>query len=215
MNPDIFKILLIIHITFGMIGLLAGTFIMIAKKGDQRHQKAGKVYFWSMMISALVSIPMSYLHTNWFLFMVSVFTIYMLTTGVRSLKIKTEKDVKPIDWLITMTMLIVAIIFIFLGVKNILVQNNFGIVLVFFGVISSLFVLKDWKNFTGKSTIKNFYLTTHISRMAGAYIASFTAFIVVNNHDIIPGIIAWLLPTFIITPLIIKWTRKYQKVKSI
>jgi uncharacterized membrane protein len=187
---------------------------LIAKKGDKRHQKMGRVYFWSMLISAIAAIPMSYLHPNWFLFMISIFTIYMLTTGVRSLKIKKEKDVKKIDWILSTTMLLFGIGFIVFGTKLILSQNNFGIVLIVFGTIGISFVYKDWKNFTGRSTIKNFYLTTHIGRMAGAYIASLTAFIVVNNHDFIPGIVAWLLPTFIITPLIFKWTRKYQRVKQ-
>jgi len=215
MYPEIFKTLLYTHIAGGLIGLLTGLFIMIAKKGDKRHQKMGRVYFWSMLISAIVAIPMSYLHPNWFLFMISIFTIYMLTTGVRSLKIKKEKDVKKIDWILSTTMLLFGLGFIILGTKLILSQNNFGIVLIVFGTIGISFVYKDWKNFTGRSTIKNFSLTTHIGRMAGAYIASLTAFIVVNNHDFIPGIVAWLLPTLIITPLIFKWTRKYQRVKSV
>ena len=45
--------------------------------------------------------------------------------------------------------------------------------------------------------------------MMGSYIAAMTAFIVVNN-TILPEIVAWLLPTVIVTPLIIKWSRKYK-----
>lgn len=198
----------------GSTGLLVGLFIMIAKKGDKRHRTIGKIYFLAMMLSAMVAIPMSYLHPNWFLFMISIFTIYMLTTGVRYLKMSQSKKVTKIDWLISFTMLLFAIGFIVYGILILLSQNNFGIVLMVFGIISLSFVYNDVQNYGGQSKIKNFHLTNHISRMSGAYIASCTAFIVVNNHDYVPGIIAWLLPTFIITPLIIKWTRKYKVLKK-
>jgi uncharacterized membrane protein YbaN (DUF454 family) len=49
--------------------------------------------------------------------------------------------------------------------------------------------------------------------MTGAFIASATAFLVVNAKyfpDIIPGFVYWLLPTIIFTPLIVKWSKKYQ-----
>jgi len=75
-----------------------------------------------------------------------------------------------------------------------------------------LFVLQDWLNFKGKSTIRNFFLTTHIQRMMGSYIASVTAFLVVNN-EILPPVIVWLLPTLVIAPLITIWTRKYKVEK--
>jgi hypothetical protein len=72
-----------------------------------------------------------------------------------------------------------------------------------------MFALQDFKNFRNKSKVKNFWLTTHIQRMTGSYIASATAFLVVNN-TILLGVISWLLPTAILTPLIVIWVRKYQ-----
>jgi hypothetical protein len=45
--------------------------------------------------------------------------------------------------------------------------------------------------------------------MTGSYIASSTAFLVVNN-TILPGIIAWLIPTVLLVPLIIMWSRKNE-----
>jgi hypothetical protein len=47
--------------------------------------------------------------------------------------------------------------------------------------------------------------------MLGSYIASVTAFLVVNN-TILPPMIAWLLPTAAVTPLIVTWSRKHKKV---
>ena len=107
-----------------------------------------------------------------------------------------------------------AIYFIVFGIINLLDKNNFGIVLLVFGVISLLFVLKDYNNFTGKSKIKNYGLTTHLQRMIGSYIASATAFLVVNN-TILPQALAWLLPTVILVPLIFKWSKKYQVLSKV
>lgn len=85
---DIFKILLIIHITGGTISLILGLFILLTKKGNKVHKKTGIIYFYSMLINSLVAIPMSYIHPNYFLFLISIFTINMLLTGVRYLNKK-------------------------------------------------------------------------------------------------------------------------------
>ena len=104
--------------------------------------------------------------------------------------------------------------FIVFGLLNLFNGKTFGIVFLVFGLISLLFVRQDWITFKGQSTIRNFFLTTHIQRMMGSYIASVTAFLVVNN-DILPPVFVWLLPTVVIAPLITIWTRKYKVDKTI
>lgn len=210
---DFFKILLILHIIGGFTSLVLGLFIMLTKKGDKRYKFVGKIYFYAMLIAAIVAIPMSYLHPNYFLFLMSVFAIYMLLTGLRYLNKKKLDNITPVDWLLTITMLLFALAFILFGIINITKGNYFGVVFIVFGSIGLLFVYQDYSNFTGKSKIKNYFLTTHLQRMAGSYIASATAFLVVNNK-ILPSIIAWLLPTLILVPLIITWTRKYKVEKK-
>jgi hypothetical protein len=108
-------------------------------------------------------------------------------------------------------MLLFGIGFVLFGGYLVLYKNYFGTVLLVFGVISILMVLQDFKNYQGKIEIKNFWLLVHIQRMIGAYIAATTAFLVVNN-TVLPGVVAWLLPTVILVPLIFKWTRKYKIV---
>lgn len=206
---DIFKILLITHIACGGASLILGLIQLIIKKGDKRHKLIGNIYFFVMLTAALVALPMSYLHPNYFLFIIGVFTSYMLLTGKRYLKKKTNSEIRFIDWALTFLMLFFGIAFFGFGVYNIVEANYFGIVLLVFGSISILFVIQDFKNFKGKSKIKNYGLTTHLQRMIGSYIASATAFLVVNNK-ILPDVFVWLLPTILIVPLIIKWTRKYK-----
>lgn len=209
---NLFQILLVVHIAGGSISLLIGFYVMVTKKGDKQHKLMGSIYFYAMLIAALVALPMSYIHPNYFLFIISVFTAFMLLSGKRYLYKKKITDVSKLDWSLTFTMLFFGLAFIGFGVFNLLKNEFFGIVFIVFGLISMLFIKQDYENFTGKSTVKNFWLTTHIQRMVGSYIASVTAFIVVNN-TLLPSVVAWLLPTIAMVPLIIKWTRKY-KVKN-
>lgn len=204
-----FHFLLSIHIFFGITGLFLGTLTIILKKGDKRHKLFGNIYYYAMLGTGLFAMGLSYLHPSQFLFITAVFTIYMVLTGKRYLKKKKTSDVTKIDWLLTLVMLIFGIAFLALGTNGIMKSNYFGIVLVVFGGLSLLFVYDDYQNFKGKSTIENFWLTTHIQRMAGSYIAAMTAFIVVNN-TFLPEILAWLLPTIILVPFITIWRRKYQ-----
>lgn len=206
---EIFKILLFLHIAGGFTSLLLGLYILFSKKGDKKHKRIGSIYFYAMLTSAMVALPMSYLHPNYFLFIIGVFTSYMLLTGKLYLQKKKNDTIKITDWILTITMFLFGSGFIGFGIYNLINNNSFGTVFIVFGAVSMLFVYQDYTNFTGKSKIKNFWLTTHIQRMVGSYIASVTAFIVVNN-TFLNSILAWLLPTFILVPLIVKWTNKYK-----
>jgi uncharacterized membrane protein len=210
---QLFKILLYLHIAGGATSLIVGSIVLSLKKGDARHKLLGNIFFYSMLLAALVALPMSYLHTNLFLFIIGIFTTYMLLTGVRYLA-KKSAPATLIDHLLTVLMLVFGLAFMYLGIVNIINGNSFGTVFLVFGLISLLFVYQDRKNFTGQARFKNYWLTTHLTRMIGAYIASATAFIVVNN-TILPNIVAWLLPTVILTPLIVKWIRQYKVDKTV
>lgn len=205
----LFKTLQLIHIAGGTTSLLLGIIVLSLKKGDKRHKWLGNIYFYAMLIASIVAIPMSYLHPNYFLFIVAIFTIYMLLTGYRYLSKKKIQDVSYIDWLLTGSILVFGFAFIGFGIYHIVQQDYFGIVLLVFGTICLLFAKKDYENFKGKSNIKNYWLTGHIQRMMGSYIASTTAFLVVNN-TVIPNIIAWLIPTFLIAPLITRWSKQHE-----
>ena len=208
----IFTILLIIHIIAGSIGLLTGTINIIKKKGDKAHKSVGKFFFYSMLINGFAGFIMSLIHRNDFLLIVAVFSIYMVATGQRFLSLKQlnkEQKPKAIDWILTYTMLVFAFLFITYGSYLLINKVNFGIVLLVFGVVSCLMAIKDIKVYKGNIKEKNYWLLLHIQRMVGSYIAALTAFIVVNNH-FLPGIVGWLLPTVIFTPLIVKWTKQYR-----
>lgn len=209
---DIFKIFLTLHIIGGTLGLLAGTYIMFAKKGDKLHKLIGKIFAISMLGAGVCSFVLATLHRSEFLFAVGIFTIYLASTGWRYLYLKNIiKGQKPIiiDWILMGFMLLGSIAFIVMGVWSILEKNYFGIIIVTFAWRGITYVIQDYNIYQGKIELKNYWLIAHLQRMTGAYIASLTAFAVVNAPDRI-SFIPWLLPAAIFVPLIIKWTRKYK-----
>jgi hypothetical protein len=207
----LFKILLLLHIFGGGVGLLSGTINIIRKKGDKKHKLTGKFFLYGMMLSGVSALALSVMHPNYFLFIVGIFTLYMVSTGERYLFLKQLLNGQSpifLDWILAGSMLVFGIAFIVFGIKIYLQQEKFGLVFLVFGYISLRFVYSDWQNYTGKAKHKNYWLLAHLQRMTGAYIASLTAFLVVNK--LLPRIIIWLLPTILLTPLIFIWSRKYS-----
>lgn len=205
-----FKILLIIHILAGSIGLFTGTINSIRRKGDTQHRLVGKYFFFSMIINAIAGFIMSLWHQNIFLFIIAVFSFYMTATGQRFLSLKRidkGQSAKKIDWTLSITMLVFASFFVIYGLFLFANDDNLGIVLLVFGFISLLMARKDIALYKGNIKNKNYWLLIHIQRMVGSYIAALTAFLVVNN-TYLPPLMAWLMPTIIMTPLIFYWSKK-------
>jgi hypothetical protein len=147
-----------------------------------------------------------------FLFIVGVFSIYMVSTAKRFLFLKNihlGQKPKPIDWVLTILMSLFGLFFIIYGALLLANSKNFGYVLLVFGFISLLMAKKDFSIYNGNINNTNYWLLIHIGRMVGAYIASITAFLVVNN-TILPGVVVWLAPTVVLTPLIFYWLNKYK-----
>ncbi len=211
---SIFSIFLTIHIIGGTLGLLAGTYIAIAKKGDKQHKLVGKIFAVSMLGAGFCSFVLATLHRSDFLFVVGIFTIYMVATGWRYLYLKDiPNGQKPllIDWIIMGFMAIGALVFTYMGIRLAMEKELFCLVFLFFAQRSVSFIVTDIKTYRGQIEAKNYWLMHHFQRMMGAYIASLTAFAVVNAPEQ-ASIIPWLSPTVIIVPFVVKWTRQYKRV---
>jgi uncharacterized membrane protein len=216
----IFNLFLILHILGGIIGLFFGTVNLLRKKGDKKHKTIGKIFVYSMFATGFSALIISVIHPNYFLFMVGIFTLYMIGSGNRYLYLKqlgNNQKPKLLDWTITIVMFFSGLFFIVLGVWFLAKQNYFGLVFTLFGLLSELFVREDFRNYKGLSKLENYWLVAHIGRMTGAYISSLTAFLVVNwkyTHINLPSFLVWMLPSIIIVPFIIRWSRKYEVKKT-
>ncbi|MEW7291484.1 hypothetical protein [Aquimarina sp. 2304DJ70-9] len=209
-------IFIYIHAFFGGVGLIAGILSIITKKGSALHKKTGKLFSIGMMASSLISLPIAWMpnHENLFLFLIGLFTMYLVLAGNRALSFKS-KHKKEADWAdktISGSMLFFSVIMTTLGIYGIATGVTNSILFLFFGAFGLFMTIKDFRFFKTFTNTKNSWLTTHISKIIGAFIASITAFIVAGLG--IGSLIAWITPTILGTLYIIYWNRKI-KVKPV
>jgi uncharacterized membrane protein len=203
----LFRILLIIHIASGSIALLSGTWVLVRAKGDQNHRRNGKRFHLAMLINGFSALIMSVIHPNYLLFVIGIFSLYLAESGRRMIA-QGKLSGTLMTKIISGIMMLTALIFVGDGMYKWVSGNNFGIVLIVFGTIALFLVRQDIRIFSLSNPEYRQRVNAHIGKMTGSFISASTAFLVVNN-TILPGVIAWLLPTFLLVPMIIYWTRKY------
>lgn len=201
--PTLHTVVLVLHIIAGFTALFSGTAILVLRKGGLWHRRLGRLFFRAMVGVGVSSFVLSILRPNSFLFMVGVFSLYQALGGFRAVK---NRALRPSigDWAITL-----------IGATNGAVMLVSGqVVLVVFGVLSLWLAFNDVRTY--RSILQQrpvphlLWLQRHIGYMMGAYIATFTAFLVVNLATSY-GMFAWLGPTAVGVPLIMVWTRKYVR----
>jgi len=202
-----------LHIATGSIALLTGSLVLLLKKGDQRHQKIGKVFYGSMLLSAVVACLVAVLpqHENIFLFCIGLFTIYLLVAGYRGLGFrqtnpKLEWD-KRLALALGITGLVLITFPILLYQKINVISSGFGVACLYFG-------LSDLRMLRRPQVLQKRWLNIHLGKTIGAYLASLTAFVVVNNVFAVP-MYNWFGPSIIGTLYIVYWNRKLQKSNGI
>lgn len=211
MENDPISYLIYLHAALGGIALLAGSLAMIFKKGSQRHKGSGKVFFFSMLGSALIALIVALIpsHYSPFLLAIGVFSLYLLLSGYRALRFKKLGVSLLFDQMVSTSMLLAGILMILVPV---IVQSKLNIVLSVFGIIGILSAIRDLRLYQHPERLKRRWLSLHLGNMMGAYIASFTAFLVVNQF--FPPLIGWLGPTVVGTVYIAWWNRQLRKSKK-
>lgn len=214
---DIYKSLLALHITAGFTAFSTGIIALVVAKGRKGHNSSGLIFVLAMFVVAITAFALSLIKLNLFLFMIAGFSVYMAFTGYRFLQLRRMKLVKitSYDWLAT------GLGMFTLLVPTVIIASDFSsagqgtlIVYAVFGGIMTLMIIQDFRLYMKIHTkTKTDFLKLHISRMVGAFIAAFTAFLVLNWQSN-PVWVAWLLPTFLLSPVIGFHQRKLRKVSA-
>lgn len=193
---------LILHIIAGSVALLTGTAIMVLRKGGKVHRRTGLVFFIALMVVSFSAFTLSVIHPNPFLFMIGAFTLYQGLSGYRAVKVRLRKT-GIWDVLITL----------FGAVNAVAMCISGQVVLMVFGGISTFLVISDVRlyafTFRRRPVPKLTWLGRHIGHMMGSYIATVTAFLMVNFASSPLGMAVWFAPTVVLVPLIFVWTRQY------
>lgn len=201
------------HIAVGFLALAVGLVPMLSKKGSRLHNTTGLIYYWSMVIVAVSAVGLVLLSpiTDGRLFLtgIALFSFYLCFTGRRSLKQRNNEPVRWYDWGISGLMAVTAGAMISYGLYHLSTLllaskfENIGILFVVFGIFSGSNARYDFQRYRAPHTAKygnREWFFMHIVRMSGSYIATFTAFALVNIRYVFPDspavvyIATWILP---------------------
>jgi len=216
---ELYKVLISLHIVSGFTALFGGLVPIFAKKGSKLHVRGGWVYFWAMTGVLLTTIGLFAMKPSQLLFLllVGIFSFYIAFSGVRSVRFKkTTNRAAPLDWLMAGLVSVCGIIMIGLSIFHFFAQKGvfeYAILFLVFGTICFTQATSDLSKFRklkmGLRLAKP-WLAAHIIKMGGAYIATCTAFFVVNIH-FLPTLIVWLTPTVIGSLMIGRTMKKFIK----
>lgn len=200
-----------IHATLGAIALLTGSLAMIFKKGSKQHKASGLIFYRSLGLGATLAILISLIpsHYSPFMFAIGIFTLYLILSGYKALRFKKKVESLLYDKIVSISMLITSVGMILIPL---LTNGSFNIVLTVFGGIGLFSAIRDFRLYKNPEQLKKLWLRLHLGNMMGAYIASFTAFLVINQF--LAELISWLGPTLIGTAYIIFWNRKIAGSKK-
>jgi len=200
-----------IHIAAGAVALLAGVAAMGTEKGGLRHRQVGKAFVAAMGVvvaTTLALLAFDPTPFRVFLALVAVFSGYLAFSGYRVLSRKRPADgPATVDWAAAGSVVLACLALGGWGVARLLGGSTFGLVLVVFGGIGLAFGGTDVRTFRAGGDGHSEWLVTHLQRMLGAFIATVTAVTAVNFASL--GVVAWLAPTVLISPLIAYWSKKY------
>ncbi|HEU4552179.1 MAG TPA: hypothetical protein VFS25_05070 [Chitinophaga sp.] len=207
------SVLIYIHAFFGGIGLFSGVASIVVRKGSRLHKNSGKIFSYTMVASSLVSLVIARMprHENLFLFLIGIFTIYLVLAGNRALTLrsKTKSSADITDKAISGTMLAASVLMLIIGIIQVISHaGGNALLFVFFGAFGLYMTLKDFRTFRTFKEKKNAWLRSHLGRMIAALIASITAFIVAGLH--VQTLITWMLPSVLGTFYIMYWNSKLK-----
>ena len=218
-------LILYVHIAAGFTALVTGLVPMFAKKGGKTHILWGKVYFWAMFMVALTALLRFQMQMMLiFLAAIAIFSFYNTFTGVRLIQRKDFQKPSWLDYFASILAMLCALVMFYFAFTGYQKGDRFlSILFIVFGLAVFTMSFEDLRVFLGKKIIDDndkpiptkYWFQNHISRMGGSYIATVTAFLVVNNPPYIPGLVAWIAPGVIggviISRVKLSYRKKYKK----
>jgi uncharacterized membrane protein len=207
----IYRPLVMLHVFTGTLALIASVVAFATVKGSRSHNRSGQVFYLSMLITSLASLPTAVHSGKWVLFFLAIFCYYLTFTGKRYLSFRRGAAPNGLDYVTSGGMVVFGLLLMVVGVP--FFYANMGMMgalaPIAFGLIGIGGAREDYFWYTKRKQDPKVALKLHIGRMGGASISAFTAFLV-NVNTIIPGGMAWLIPTIIGSFLIAYHQRKLR-----
>ena len=210
MNVTPYGALLAFHMAGGSLAVVAGSTAMLVTKGGRLHRRAGRLFAGCMLAIVLDALLLAVLKPNTFLFLIALFSLYLVTVGWRAARLG---DARPqrLDWAMALGMLGVAVVMIVLGAAALgRGQSPRGPVLLVFSLIAIALSASDLRLFRRGGARGPGRIVRHLGHMTGGFIAAVTAATVVNA-GFLPELARWLGPTLLLAPLALYWRYKLRR----
>ena len=203
----VFEPLLGLHVLGGTIALLIGPVPMLARKGGVLHRKAGIVFCGAMGCSAASAFVLALIVHSTLLLTIAVLTAFLIFSGVRAAAFRRGARSW---WIDGMSCLLLAGFGLWLLWRS-TAQSTAALDVtgLFFGVGSLILAARQWQL---QHASRPDWLLAHIAGMGGAYVATVTAFVVVNV-GFLPKPVTFIVPTIIGT-LLITWVSIRHAMRS-
>ena len=200
--------LLVIHIAAGSVALLTALAALVTAKGGARHVWAGRVYAIGMTLIFLTAVPLAILGADVFLLLIAFFSMYLVFAGWRFARNRSRRP-QPVDWAAVGIMGLTGLAMWGYAVALALGGDGQWVTMLVFGGIAVALSVADGLYFRqGRSRERRpapyLRVQRHLTNMMAGTIATVTAVMVVNV-SLNPVWLPWILPTVVITPLIVWW----------
>ncbi len=207
------SILLVIHISAGSVALLAAVIALVTAKGRRRHILAGRVYASAMTVIFITALPLAILGSSVLLLLIAFFSFYLVFAGWRLARNRSGRP-RPVDWFAVAAMGVTGLAMWGYGAVLAGDGDDQWVTMLLLGGIAVALGLADARYFFLQSREQGppgiGRIGRHLTNMLAGTISTVTAVFVVNVATN-PVWLAWILPTLVITPLIVWWNLRVRR----
>ena len=197
---------LLVHIAAGAVALAAAAIALSTAKGRVHHIRAGRIYAAAMAVVCVTALPLAALGADVVLLLVAVFSFSLGVAGWRFARNASGRP-RPVDWAAAVIMGLTGLGMWSYGVALFARGDSQWVTMAVFGFIAVALGATDLRYHRTSPRPGAQRIARHLTNMLAGTIATVTAVVVVNV-DTRPAWLAWLLPTLVITPVIVWWNRR-------
>ncbi|NQZ09828.1 MAG: DUF2306 domain-containing protein [Algicola sp.] len=199
--------ILILHISAGVIGLLAGAAAMFLRKGSRWHRKSGNVFFVSLLIVAVSAMFLAVLIKNEFPD-VPILVFYMVATSWATIKRPEGKIGRfEIGAFVVVSVFAAAMLIQGFDPANGEAGTNQSGLYFFFGGVAALAAILDLNMIVRGGLVGAHRIARHLWRMCLAFTGALASFL--SQEKFIPDVLwqsgyLWV-PLLLMLILMVYW----------
>jgi uncharacterized membrane protein len=208
------RVLLWAHVTCGSVAFVCAPVALLTAKGGRTHRRWGKIYFRAMAGVAATALVLSIALPIVFLALAAVFSFYATFSAYRILFLKDlVRGVRArwFDWAAALVTFAASAGLAWVGYFRPRLVPGTGVIAVIFGVLGMVIAGRSLATVLWPPEEKQFWWYLHMRGMIASYIATVTAFVVVN---LVPRFgntwWLWLGPVMVGVPALLIWQRYYR-----